>query len=89
MKPLMRLEDVCSFLRVEPDDVRGWIKRGTIPAPFLLAEDLWRWKREVIEAWVELVSCRFLNPAGDARSRPPMTESEVLDEEDLGPSAVE
>lgn len=50
-EPLMTIEEVAKYLKVQKRTVYDWVKRGKIPA--IKAVGQWRFKKEKIDSWLE------------------------------------
>ena len=50
-KTVLRTSDLARFLRVSPDEVSSWARKGKIPA--YKEGRQWRFKRSEIKKWVK------------------------------------
>ena len=51
ISPVMTVQDVAAYLRVDKSTIDRLVKKGDLPA-FKFGSD-WRFNREVIEAWMK------------------------------------
>lgn len=49
---LLTIEEVAEYLRVKKRTVYAWVKEGKIPGIKTVGQ--WRFKKETIDAWLEL-----------------------------------
>ena len=50
-EPLMTIEDVAKYLKVQKRTIYEWVKRGKIPAIKTIGQ--WRFKKDKIDQWLD------------------------------------
>jgi len=48
---MLRIEDVAAYLKLKPQTIYKWAKKGTLPGAKFGKE--WRFKRSAIEDWID------------------------------------
>ena len=48
---MLRIEDVAAYLKLKPQTIYKWAKKGTLPGAKFGKE--WRFKRSAIERWID------------------------------------
>ena len=54
--PLWTVQEVSQYLRLKPETVRAKVRRGELPG--IKIGRVWRFKREMIEDWVQVATNR-------------------------------
>ena len=49
--PLMTIEELANYLRVQKRTIYDWLKKGKVPAIKTVGQ--WRFKKDKIDAWLE------------------------------------
>lgn len=49
--PLMTIDELAQYLKVQKRTIYDWLKKGKIPANKTVGQ--WRFKKEKIDAWLE------------------------------------
>jgi excisionase family DNA binding protein len=50
-EPLMNVEDLAGYLKIKPQTIRDWVKKGRIPYEPVNSEI--RFRRSVIDKWID------------------------------------
>lgn len=67
---LMGYKEIGKRLRVSAKTVRRWDRQGLLPRPSFQVETYRRWRKAVIEMWIEIGGTRAFRPqAGNGRDK--------------------
>lgn len=62
-EPLMTVEEMAGYLKIKPQTLRDWVKKGRIPYEPVNSEI--RFRRSVIDKWIDAKKAKQSSPTSD------------------------